>query len=270
MPGLLRDENLVVKHEAITAVWLMGVDFLRQSEQPVFEKIVAALENVRRNALVSESDQKKVDDILQEARGHLSLPLQIHYTMKDLSEGNVTQRTEAQRRLWQYYHKKPQEVYSQFIKYPQVDGVGSLRYASLKFMVGVGAAPIQFLSANTVNQLIDQLGKLSEHPRVSSREKDLIKEISKKLKTKHEQAAQLSDNSMVAEEYGGVNFNPTLIDLEIKRDQQGVPLPLIEQPIGAIQIDGLTPVIFEITPIVNPTLLLGTLQPSSDLKLSRF
>ena len=59
------------------------------------------------------------------------------------------------------------------------------------------------------------------------------------------------------EDVGGINLNPALLDLQIKRDANGVPLPLPRQPIGEMHIDGFIPVIINITPVTNLPLLLG-------------
>ncbi|VAX36754.1 hypothetical protein MNBD_UNCLBAC01-1268 [hydrothermal vent metagenome] len=55
---------------------------------------------------------------------------------------------------------------------------------------------------------------------------------------------------------GGVNFNPATLDLQIKRDANWVPLPMDQQPIFDMKIDGFSPVIIHVTP-VNIPLLLG-------------
>ncbi len=47
---------------------------------------------------------------------------------------------------------------------------------------------------------------------------------------------------------GGIDFNPELLDLQIKRDGRGVPLPLPMQNIDQINIEGLYPVILNIQP----------------------
>ncbi|MCK5082887.1 MAG: hypothetical protein KAR31_08270, partial [Candidatus Omnitrophica bacterium] len=56
---------------------------------------------------------------------------------------------------------------------------------------------------------------------------------------------------------GGINLNPELLDLQIKRDGNGVPLPMNLQPIHRMKIDGFVPVIINVTPVVNLPLLLG-------------
>ena len=55
---------------------------------------------------------------------------------------------------------------------------------------------------------------------------------------------------------GGINLNSALLDLQIKRDGNGIPLPVIQQPIGNMKIEGFIPVIINVTP-VNLPLLLG-------------
>jgi len=56
---------------------------------------------------------------------------------------------------------------------------------------------------------------------------------------------------------GGINLNPALLNLQIKRDNKGIPLPLPQQPVGDMNIDGFVPVIINITPIPNLPMLLG-------------
>ncbi len=57
--------------------------------------------------------------------------------------------------------------------------------------------------------------------------------------------------------YGGIDLNPALLDLQIKRDGQGVPLPVNQQPIENMNINGFLPVIINVTPVTNLPLLLG-------------
>ncbi len=54
---------------------------------------------------------------------------------------------------------------------------------------------------------------------------------------------------------GGINFDPALLDLQIKRDGKGVPLPFPQQP-ADMRIEGFLPVIINVTPI-NLPLVLG-------------
>jgi len=57
---------------------------------------------------------------------------------------------------------------------------------------------------------------------------------------------------------GGIDFNPALFDLEIKRDDNGVPLPIEMQSIPELNnIQGFVPVILEILPATNVPMLLG-------------
>jgi diguanylate cyclase (GGDEF)-like protein len=50
---------------------------------------------------------------------------------------------------------------------------------------------------------------------------------------------------------GGINLNASLLDLQIKRDGKGIPLPAVKQPIHNMKIDGFLPVIIDIAPIQN-------------------
>ncbi|HSV43594.1 MAG TPA: hypothetical protein VLJ10_03480, partial [Candidatus Bathyarchaeia archaeon] len=66
-----------------------------------------------------------------------------------------------------------------------------------------------------------------------------------------------TDQAMLGEEKGGIDLNPALYDLQIKRDGNGVPLPLPQQPIETMHIDGFTPILIEMTPVQNLPTLLG-------------
>ena len=53
---------------------------------------------------------------------------------------------------------------------------------------------------------------------------------------------------------GGIDFDPTNMNLQIKRDGRGVPLPLPQQNFEQINIQGLSPVIINIMPVNAQTL----------------
>jgi hypothetical protein len=65
---------------------------------------------------------------------------------------------------------------------------------------------------------------------------------------------------------GGIDLNPALLDLQIKRDGNGVPLPIPMQPIETMHIDGFLPVIINIVPITNLPTLLGLELPAQEKK----
>ena len=69
---------------------------------------------------------------------------------------------------------------------------------------------------------------------------------------------------MTNKEVGGIDLNPALLDLQIKRDGNDVPLPLPMQPIENMHIDGFLPVIINITPISNLPMLLGLADTAAD------
>ena len=61
---------------------------------------------------------------------------------------------------------------------------------------------------------------------------------------------------------GGIDLNPNMLDLQIKRDKNGVPLPVFDQPIGQMHINGFLPVIINIQPIQSIPMMLGIATPS--------
>ena len=57
-----------------------------------------------------------------------------------------------------------------------------------------------------------------------------------------------------ANDVGGIDLNPAQMNLQIKRDGNGVPLPVDMQPAN-MDIDGFIPVIINVTPVDLPLLL---------------
>lgn len=69
-----------------------------------------------------------------------------------------------------------------------------------------------------------------------------------------ENAAQFTGGE---QKVGGIDLNIGLLDLQIKRDQAGMPLPVQQQPMEEMHIEGFVPVIINIVPLNNLPLLLG-------------
>ena len=67
------------------------------------------------------------------------------------------------------------------------------------------------------------------------------------------------DNAMAVK--GGIDLNSANLNLQIKRDGKGVPLPIDQQNLDNIHIDGLIPVLLGIKPVTE-TPLLSELQSS--------
>jgi hypothetical protein len=55
---------------------------------------------------------------------------------------------------------------------------------------------------------------------------------------------------------GGIDFAQSNLNMQIKRDGAGVPLPISQQNLDSIHIDGLVPVILNIRPATG-ALVLG-------------
>ena len=60
----------------------------------------------------------------------------------------------------------------------------------------------------------------------------------------------------VPDHLGGIALDAKMLDLQIKRDGNGVPLPISQQPLDKINIQGFVPQIISIQPI-NLSELLG-------------
>jgi phosphomannomutase len=71
-----------------------------------------------------------------------------------------------------------------------------------------------------------------------------------------------AETALATAERGGIDFSSPLLNLQIKRDDNGVPLPLPQQPANLnVQIEGFIPVIINVTPIPNLPQLLGLTPP---------
>lgn len=61
-----------------------------------------------------------------------------------------------------------------------------------------------------------------------------------------------ADSAELSKPVGGIDLNPNMLDLQIKRDENGITLPVFQQPIGNMKINGFFPVILNVTPIMAP------------------
>ncbi|MFP4473545.1 MAG: hypothetical protein ACLFPX_06755 [Candidatus Omnitrophota bacterium] len=84
-----------------------------------------------------------------------------------------------------------------------------------------------------------------------------------KIKLKERDEAMLSadrpqQDSAEAEPVGGIDFNSDQLDLKVRRDGSGVPLPMDQQvPAELMRIDGFVPVIINVAPAPNLPMMLG-------------
>jgi len=63
---------------------------------------------------------------------------------------------------------------------------------------------------------------------------------------------QRTDSLDATNPVGGIDFNQKHLNLQIRRDGKGVPLPLHKQPLNNIQVNGFIPVILRIQPFIFP------------------
>ena len=88
-----------------------------------------------------------------------------------------------------------------------------------------------------------------------------------RLEPEGQDKAMLGKNENVKKDpVGGIDMDPTMINLEIKRNGKGIPMPVPVFPAGNIRIDGLLPVIINIQPVSNLQLLLGMASDSQSPK----
>ena len=88
-------------------------------------------------------------------------------------------------------------------------------------------------------------------------------------------SSPMAESTAASVNPGGIDLNPALLDLQIKRDGNGVPLPLPQQPIGEMHIEGFVPVIINIqlVPVSPVPFLSGAGEPekqANDLSFNSF
>ncbi|MCA9405077.1 MAG: hypothetical protein KC684_00940 [Candidatus Omnitrophica bacterium] len=86
------------------------------------------------------------------------------------------------------------------------------------------------------------------------------------IKNAHQVGKALADklNQFNDKAVGGIDLNPASLNLEIRRDSNGIPLPVSQQPLQQINVEGFVPVIINVTPVSNFPLLLGLTDTEDD------
>jgi predicted house-cleaning NTP pyrophosphatase (Maf/HAM1 superfamily) len=70
-------------------------------------------------------------------------------------------------------------------------------------------------------------------------------------------ADEARDSAQARTAYGGIDMNAMSLDMQIRRDGNGVPLPVAEQDLERILIEGLVPVILDIRPATSLPIFSG-------------
>jgi hypothetical protein len=72
------------------------------------------------------------------------------------------------------------------------------------------------------------------------------------------------------EELGGIDLNPSFLNMQIKRDGNGVILPVSQQPLDIMNIQGFVPIITDVSPAtpLNMPLILGQVETTGEDVLS--
>ncbi len=128
------------------------------------------------------------------------------------------------------------------------------------------------LNPADIKMLIKQYGFLTkgllpDMPWMSFSLKTMLEETAEKWEQKQrkemeadEAMATKRDKAVIAykpnvNSFGGIDFNSANLNLQIKRDGKGVPLPVSQQSLENIKINGLIPIIIDIKPMSASPLL---------------
>jgi hypothetical protein len=137
---------------------------------------------------------------------------------------------------------------------------------------GPGAEPLNLGALDITEQLNDQLGdgtiKVARIIITPDRKVEVksIPSVDQLISESSGGSSAVSKPS----ETGGIDFNSAMLGLQIHRDGAGVPLPVSNQPIGEMNIQGFVPVILNIqtAPAAPMPFTLGGAQQSAE-ELSR-
>lgn len=113
-----------------------------------------------------------------------------------------------------------------------------------------------YLSGGNLTDLFPQfhpvsISRYTERLYTDQHDSDLITFIAVPLHVDSAQANESSSSFSQSNTKGGIDLNSSNLDLQIKRDGNGVPLPVSQQNLDNIRIDGLVPVILDIEPAMT-------------------
>lgn len=133
-----------------------------------------------------------------------------------------------------------------------------------KILFSMEGSSERFLKADKLYG-ITVISKDGEDPIVA-----LMQEVSNQIGTLLSTAGVGRASSTVGTPVGGIDFDPSLLNLQIKRNGKGVPLPLPQQNLENINIDGLYPVIINMQPatIQNFPFLLSKAETEKEPELA--
>ncbi len=118
----------------------------------------------------------------------------------------------------------------------------------LKTLIGVDSNTEEFLLANGMERSEDGLWRPTE----TTFKPKYLELFDKKESPKEEDNAIAINPKNEVNSYGGINLDSQLLDLQIKRNGEGIPLPLLEQPIDQMKIEGFIPIIINVEPYAFP------------------
>jgi hypothetical protein len=108
-----------------------------------------------------------------------------------------------------------------------------------------GQPPNIFAYANSISQGVNNTGIIVLWSMIAQA-------ITDTAKPSNGEAAMMGTEATPAmnkeELRGGIDLNSANLNMQIKRDGNGVPLPVSEQDLSQVRIDGLVPVILSIQP----------------------
>jgi len=88
-----------------------------------------------------------------------------------------------------------------------------------------------------------------DYAEVAAEEEQALRRTIDAAMTENKVKRKISDKAALAQPLGGIDFNSANLNLQIKRDGKGVPLPLDQQDMAQLNnIEGLYPVILSIKP----------------------
>jgi len=111
----------------------------------------------------------------------------------------------------------------------------------------------------------DVFGKVMINPRLPGGTPSALRQGNDSaMNTPGSQGDGLNDDQPEKKAPGGINMDPSNLELQIKRDANGMPLPVNQQNLENIKIEGLVPLILNIKPVISTPLFEQLTKQSTD------
>ena len=159
--------------------------------------------------------------------------------------------------------EKIKKVSMEFLSLPEIQGYRSSKVPSeLSFIKSIDSFA-KTIGVNDLEKISINRGSIKEQKAIYKRFASGLKHLADSISSDNamvnkipgDQQLEIRDEKVLNP--GGIDLNPAMMNLQIKRDKNWVPLPISQQQIENINVEGFFPVIINITPVISLPMLLG-------------